>query len=271
MRDLMMKTLIVVICLVVSGVSIQAQDLTALAKKIDALSSEAVTVSTNGKTLWLVPSSEAIQAKKLSIPRLCAPLKSMGWKGHPKRELKFTPEIDHLVWTWSEATQGDVIEVELDGEPVLLSELESIQPAADGTLMLPACFAKTFGEKLRYEPQWFKNTVGYWTGPKDYAEWSVTITEPGQYAVAVLQGLGAGQGGSDAELSLRQGDIVKGEIAFEPVETGHFQNFRWVHLGIIEVSQAGEYQVRIEPRKIAKAALMDVRGVHLGKQAKGVK
>jgi len=266
-----MKTLIVAICLAMSSVSIQAQDLPALAKKIDALSSEGVAVSTNGKTLWLVPSPAAIKEKKLSIPRLCAPLKSMGWKGHPKRELKFTPEIDHWVWTWSEAAEGDVIEVELDSEPMLLSELESIRPAADGTLMLPACFAKTFGEKLRYEPQWFKNTVGYWTGPKDYAEWSVTIAEPGQYAVAVLQGLGTGQRGSEAALSLRQGDVVQGEIGFEPAETGHFQNFRWVHLGMIEVTEAGEYQVRIEPRKIAKAALMDVRGVHLGKQAKGVK
>lgn len=254
-----------------TGVSLVAQELSKEATKIESLSSEDVAVYGQGKTLSLVPGAEAMSAKKLSIPRLCAPLKSMGWKGHPKRELKFTPEIDHWVWSWSEATQGDVIEVVLDGEPVLLSELESIQPAADGTLMLPACFAKTFGEKLRYEPQWFKNTVGYWTGPKDYAEWSVTIAEPGQYAVAVLQGLGAGQGGSEAALSLRQGDVVKREIAFEPAETGHFQNFHWVHLGMIEVIQAGEYQVRIEPRKIAKAALMDVRGVHLGKQAKGVK
>ncbi len=245
--------------------SIQFTDQT----KIDALSNEQVTVYGKDRTLWLVPSVAGLAEKKVTIPRLSAPLKAMGWKESGQRELKFTPEREFWVFSWKEDGAEDVIEIELEREPMLFNAKTVVVPAADGTLMLQAYQGKTVGEKLRYEPQWYKNTIGYWTNPKDFVEWNVQIDEPGVYAVAVLQGLGDGQGGNEAVLSLRQGDDVVGEVEFEPVVTGHFQNFRWVHLGMIEVTKSGEYRVRIEAKKIAKAALMDVRAVHLGKQAKG--
>ena len=126
----------------------------------------------------------------------------------------------------------------------------------------------TFGEKLRFEPQWYKNTVGYWAVASDYATWDLKIQQPGTYTVAVLQGCGKGHGGSDAVISLRQGNDVKAMLPFQTIDTGHFQNFRWNHLGTIDVAEGGTYQLRIGAERIAQNALFDVRAIHLVRQAK---
>ncbi|MCA9063483.1 MAG: hypothetical protein KDA96_10505, partial [Planctomycetaceae bacterium] len=152
--------------------------------------------------------------------------------------------------------------------PLLPQDCQPAPSAGDGSIMLPAWMAMTYGEKLRYEPQWYKNTVGYWTVPTDYAEWQLKVDQPGTFTVAVLQGCGEGQGGSDAEVSLRRDDAVQAAIPFQPIDTGHFQNFRWNHLGTIQIPEAGTYQLRITPKKIARAALFDVRMVHLVRQAR---
>lgn len=108
--------------------------------------------------------------------------------------------------------------------------------------MLHAYQASTFGEKLRFEPQWYKNTVGYWAVLNDYATWQFTMDQPGTYSVAVLQGCGQGQGGSDGVMTLRSGDGVTAELPFKTIDTGHFQNFRWNHLGAIDVPDDGKYE-----------------------------
>ena len=91
--------------------------------------------------------------------------------------------------------------------------------------MLHAWQAKTFGEKILFEPQWYKNTVGYWAIESDYATWELKIDQPGTYSVAMLQGCGKGQGGSDAVVTLRQDNTVKAKLHFQTIDTGHFQNF----------------------------------------------
>jgi len=142
-------------------------------------------------------------------------------------------------------------------------------PTSDGSVMLHAHQAETHGEKLRFEPQAHKNTVGYWTVPTDYAVWRLSIEQPGTFVVAVLQGCGSGQGDSEALLTLRHNEQIHAELTWQTVDTGHFQNFRWLDVGSIHVSEAGRYQLRIDPKRIARAALCDVRAIHLVRQAKG--
>jgi hypothetical protein len=184
-------------------------------------------------------------------------------------DLKFRPEPQEWVFSWKAApTEASVIEVVFDTPPVLPPDCPKSVPAGDGSVMLHAYQARTSGEKLRFEPQWSKNTVGYWTVPTDYALWNLTIDQPGTYSVAVLQGCGAGQGGSDAVITLRRGDdATRAELPFKTIDTGHFQNFRWNHLGTIDISDGGEYELRIEAKRIANAALFDVRAIHLVRQA----
>lgn len=133
--------------------------------------------------------------------------------------------------------------------------------------MLHAWQAKTFGEKVLFEPQWYRNTVGYWAVETDYATCDLEIDQPGTFSIAMLQGCGKGQGGSDALVTLRQKDQIIARLPFQTVDTSHFQNFRWSHLGMIGISATGTYQLRIDATRIAKVALFDVRAIHLVRQA----
>lgn len=233
-----------------------------------ALNGPSVDVFAEDRVLWLMPTSLALRANQLSIPRVDAPVRSLTWKDGLEDKIQLTPEPEHWVITWKRnADAGVMIRVELEDAVGASGRAKPIQPSGDGSVMLPAHAARTFGEKLRYEPQWYKNTIGYWTVATDYAQWDARIDSPGRYSVAVLQGCGKDQGGSDASLTLRADGDVVAELPFQPIDTGHFQNFRWHHLGDIQVDRAGDYQLRISAVKIAKAALLDVRAVHLVRQA----
>jgi hypothetical protein len=152
---------------------------------------------------------------------------------------------------------------------------EAIEASPDGGYQLAACKGTTVGSTLRYEPQPHKNTVGYWTQANDRVRWSIKIDKAGQFNVGVLQGCGAGQGGSQAEFRLigpmpasssvdtTDSTPIADRVPFDVLETGHFQNFQWRQIGIVTAKEPGIYFVEIAPSKIAKAALMDVRRVEL--------
>lgn len=234
-----------------------------------ALSNELVAVERHGANLHLRVLPPGRDKKQVVIPRLCAPMRSMRWQDHPDVNLKFTPEQTEWVFAWDEIPESaTVIEIEFDAEPLLPDDLKPAQPAGDGSILLPAYQATTHGEKLRYEPQSFKNTVGYWTVATDFASWKLQVDQPGTYSVAVLQGLGDGQGGSEAVITLHRDANKAASIPFHPIETGHFQNFRWVHLGNITLTETGEHELRMQPARIARNALVDVRAFHLVRQAK---
>ena len=234
------------------------------------LSSEGVTAHVSGKTLSLQLDAKAVTSKKAVIARLCAPIRSIQWKGHPEAELKILPTQQEWSFVWKAApSDSPVIEVVFDSEPCLPPGCPMARPTGDSSIMLHAYQAKTFGEKLLFEPQWYKNTVGYWVVETDYAAWDLKIDQSGTYSVAMLQGCGKGQGGSDAVVTLRQNNDLKAELPFQTIDTGHFQNFRWNHLGTIDVMGTGQYELRIDAKRIAKVALFDVRAIHLVRQATG--
>jgi hypothetical protein len=85
--------------------------------------------------------------------------------------------------------------------------------------------------------------------------------------VAILQGCGKGQGGSDAVLTIGPPGEPGVDLAFSPIETGHFQNFRWVDLGSVVLESAGQQELRVKPTRIAKAALCDIRAISLVPQS----
>ena len=233
------------------------------------LDSQGVAASVDHQTLWLELDSSAIKRGKISIARLCAPIRSFEWLGGTVDGLKFVPEPEHWVFSWKSAdVERAKIKVEFDVEPRLLSALPPVEPAGDGSIMLHAYQAKTTGEKLRFEPQWYKNTVGYWTIPTDDATWKLSVEQPGTFSVALLQGCGKGQGGSDALITVGKQDQVEAKLDFQTIDTGHFQNFRWNHLGKITIASPGEYELKLAPKKIASKALFDVRMIHLVRQAK---
>ncbi|MGB0768346.1 MAG: hypothetical protein ACPGYV_11625, partial [Phycisphaeraceae bacterium] len=96
----------------------------------------------------------------------------------------------------------------------------------------------------------------------------------GRFNVAVLQGCGKGQGGSTATAVVTKREEKPAEqvheinpvlamLAFEVMETGHWQNFQWRQLGVVEIRSTDEIELTIMPKEIKKAALMDIRAIHL--------
>lgn len=225
----------------------------------------------HGNTV-LVELQPSFASNSVEIPRLAAPIRALSWQEKKDAaNLKLQPELTTWKISWDKRPEGvKTIALEMDAAPLLMSEIKPIQPLGDGSLLLPAHMATTTGDKIRYEPQTFKNTVGYWAGPKNHASWKMVVDRPGKFNLGILQGCGAGNGGSSASIQLlgpgstsNGSASVASEIEFEVLETGHFQNFVWRHLGEINIAVAGEYELRISPKAIKRAALMDVRAVHL--------
>lgn len=158
-----------------------------------------------------------------------------------------------------------VVALDLFEAPIPGADAGPVTPAGDGSIVLPAHRGMPHGEKLQYEPQWHKNTLGYWVNADDWAEWSFQTDNPGEnegprrdYAVHVLQGCGAGQGGSRVRIS-----VEDASLDFDVIETGHFQNFVWRRVGTLPITSASTHRLELRPLQKAKAAVMDIRQIRL--------
>lgn len=135
---------------------------------------------------------------------------------------------------------------------------DPIEPAEDGSLVLPAKAATTWSETMRYEADEKKNCLGFWTDAQDFAEWEFVLPKPGRYQVRVTQGCGAGQGGSKVEARLG-----KQRCEFTVVDTGGFQNWKDVEVGILEIQEPGLQRLVIQPLDKKGKAILDVSQVTL--------
>ncbi|MFK7790287.1 MAG: hypothetical protein AB8C95_12445 [Phycisphaeraceae bacterium] len=240
------------------------------ASRFEAADSEGVTASRDRTTLYLQVDAEV--KGPISIPRLAAPLRSMAWEGMEADSgltLKPKPDTWEISWKARPAEASKLV-LSFDAPPLLMSEIKPIEATGDGSFYIPAHLAVTRGEKIRYEPQPSKNTVGFWVDGADFAVWTIHLEKPGRFKVAVLQGCGRGQGGSKASIWfhrwLDQGRVVpepEMKLDFDVLETGHFQSFQWVHIGEAVLTQPGDTRIEVSPETIKKAALMDIRAIHL--------
>ena len=82
------------------------------AKPWPQVSREGTSAFVDGKTLWLQLDANTVNGKKAVMPRLCAPIRSVGWKGQPDSDLKIRPAQQEWRFTWKEApTDSSTIEV----------------------------------------------------------------------------------------------------------------------------------------------------------------
>lgn len=128
---------------------------------------------------------------------------------------------------------------------------------AQGDIRLHAKDAIVHAEKMRYEPESHKNVLGFWTNPKDWAEWKFQVEKAGKYEVEVQQGCGTGAGGSDVNV-----EVGNTTLKFTVVDTGHFQNMILRTIGQVEL-KAGENTLAIKPQTKPGVAVMDIRRVVL--------
>jgi hypothetical protein len=127
-----------------------------------------------------------------------------------------------------------------------------------GVVQLHARNAATHGTKIRYEPQAFKNTIGFWIEPEDWVSWEFSIEKPGIFGVEILQGCGKDSGGSEVTFSI--GDQ---HLSVTVQDTGAFQNFITRDIGRFNLAQAGRYTLAVRAKSKPRPAVMDLRQVLL--------
>lgn len=216
-------------------------------------------IGTRSAKRWVVPVAASGATK---IPRVCASLSAAYFEGAPDKPVIVHPEIKYWEIRFKGAPVSPNVVLEFDSYPSTIDEATPTKQAGDGTLTLRCSQGITAGEKLRFEPQPHKNTIGYWAVAADSVSWPVQISRAGAFNVGLLQGAGE-KGGGIARISVsRNGEIVD-SFEYQVKVTGHFQNFIWQPAGALTVAQPGEYSIRIEAVKIDTVALMDVRQVHL--------
>ena len=126
---------------------------------------------------------------------------------------------------------------------------------AKGDIRLLASAAQVHGEKLRFEPQPQKNTLGFWTRTEDWASWDFDVVQSGKYEVEVQQGSGA----PNAEVAV---DVAEQTLTFTVIDTGHFQHFIQRTIGTVDLP-AGKQTLAVRPRSKPGAAVMDLRRIVL--------
>jgi hypothetical protein len=130
-------------------------------------------------------------------------------------------------------------------------------PDQEGVVRLHARDAFVHGQTLRYEPQPFKDTLGWWSNPADWASWTFKIPQARRYSVAIVQGCGTGSGGSEVAFAVN--DRV---LTASVLDTGGFQNFVHRELGEFDLG-AGLQTLTVRPENKQGAAIMDLREVIL--------
>ena len=216
-------------------------------------------IGTRTEKRWVIPVATSGTTK---IPRVCASLRAAYFEGFPDKSVVVHPEIAYWEIRFPGAPVSPNVVLEFDSYPSTIEEATPTKQAGDGTLTLWCSQGRTVGEKLRFEPQPHKNTIGYWAVATDSVSWPVQISRPGRLNVGLLQGAGDNCGGIARISILSNGEVVD-SLEYQVEVTGHFQNFIWKHAGTLTVAEPGDYSIRIEGVKINTAALMDVRQVHL--------
>ena len=124
-------------------------------------------------------------------------------------------------------------------------------------IKLAASMGKPHGKKLRYEPESYKNVLGYWTEVDDWADWDLEIPKNGIYEIEVHYGCGVKNGGSVVAL-----EIADASLQWTVRDTGHFQNIIVENIGSLDL-QAGSTRLAIRPKSKMGAAVMDIRTIVL--------
>jgi arylsulfatase A len=128
---------------------------------------------------------------------------------------------------------------------------------ATGDIRLHAKDARLHAQTMRYEPEPYKNVLGYWTNVDDWAEWDFDVPASGLYEVEVQQGCGAGSGGAVVAV-----EVGGKSLEFTVQDTGHFQQMILKLIGQVELPE-GKHTLAVKPRTKPGVAVMDLRRVVL--------
>jgi broad specificity phosphatase PhoE len=129
--------------------------------------------------------------------------------------------------------------------------------SAAGEIHLAASKGTVHGKNLRYEPESYKNVLGYWTEVDDWADWEITVPNDGRYEVEVQYGCGVNGGGSVVAI-----EAESQSLPWTVKDTGHFQKMITENVGVLDL-KAGTTRVAARPKSKKGVAILDIRRIVL--------
>jgi hypothetical protein len=133
-----------------------------------------------------------------------------------------------------------------EGKPIVQS--------GDLSITLHAHDSTVHGVNLRYEFRPDKNTLGYWSNPKDWVSWDFEVEKPGKFVVVAMQGSPVTK---EIEIT-----VAGQTIHYSTRNTGSYHTFTFLEVGTVTVDKAGTYTLTVKP-KAATGPVMDLRQVIL--------
>ena len=133
-----------------------------------------------------------------------------------------------------------------EGKPIVQS--------GDLSITLHAHDATVHGVRLRYEFRPDKNTLGYWSNPRDWVSWDFEVKTPEKFIVVVMQG---------SPVSKPIQITVAGQaIDYSTKNTGSYHTFTFLEVGTITIEKPGTYTLCIKPQS-PTGPVMDLRQIIL--------
>jgi alpha-L-fucosidase len=132
---------------------------------------------------------------------------------------------------------SSTVVLEIEGAPEL--EPMTIVQKKSGVVTLPASQANLHGTAFRYESGGPLDDIGYWTDPKDWADWDFKLKKAGKFQVSAII---AAPASGTFEISVGG----KSFRASSPV-TASYMDFKPVSLGTIEITALGKTTLAVRP------------------------
>jgi alpha-L-fucosidase len=133
-------------------------------------------------------------------------------------------------------------------------EQATLQQNADGTIQLPASEARMHGEQIRYESGHERDNIGFWLDPEEWADWELTVKQPGTFQVSAEVA-----GPAASAISVHIGGQ---KITAKTPATGDYGKFQDLKLGTATLGASGKVKVELRGVKEGWNAV-NVKAIHL--------
>jgi alpha-L-fucosidase len=149
-----------------------------------------------------------------------------------------------------------VLVLELDGTPLVTPSV--VLQDEKGSVELNYLTVRTSGKTLTRFNRKGGFHISKWTGPEDFAEWSVRIDNPGKFRVNITYA-------ANKEWEGKQYEIAAGDslIRKSVVHTGDWYEYHEFPAGYFEIAEAGEIRLTIKPAEQSNTYLMYLKSIRL--------
>jgi len=180
--------------------------------------------------------------------------------GYPG-ELKFTQTTNGLVVELPDQKVSDLTcSLKITGsnlKPAPAAVADGvITPDSKNRLIFSADDATLHGENLKLEEQGGKPDIGFWDKGDEWVSWRAKNVKPGVYAASVVTATLSGE----AKFTVEIGDQ---RIASGPPASGGWDKFSTTSLGMVEIKQAGDLDVKVRATDPAAWQAINLNSVRL--------